>query len=45
MFQNTDEARGLVVQAIQYYGVAGGEDKKLGHLQRLVVRKYPVLES
>jgi len=31
---NTDEARGLVVQAIQYYGVAGGEDKKLGHLQR-----------
>jgi len=28
------EARSLVVQTIQYYGVAKGEEKKLGHLQR-----------
>lgn len=28
------EARSLVVQAIQYYGVAKAGDKKLGHLER-----------
>jgi len=32
------EARSLVVQAIQYYGVAVGADKKLGHLQRFTFK-------
>lgn len=31
---SSGEARSLVVQAIQYYGVAKGEEKKLGHLKR-----------
>merc|ERR1719154_909786 len=35
---NIGEARSLVVQAIQYYGVAQGEEKKLGHLQRFTYK-------
>jgi len=31
---SSGEARSLIVQAIQYYGMARGEDKKLGHLNR-----------
>ena len=32
--QTRSEARGLVVQTIQYYGWAGFDDKKFGHLFR-----------